>query len=230
MATESREVAALRRYMADSGIPHRVTSTMGGKHATNSRHYQLGTDGLGLAVDFAGPTPGDYKAMAAIFAALSNVASQLHELIGGPRFVTRTVKNGQWGNPVQQWGAPTWKAHDTHVHVSVDRGTFVRWPAPPTMTVPIPVFDFEEATIKSTLVFVKLDDQGNGYSTWDPKLGRDPTIVGTVLQGPYPPADGGYWGDQAKVNLSAQPRDGAVILVARGGKPGDTIGAWVSIA
>jgi hypothetical protein len=230
---ESREVRALRQYLKDSGHPHRVTDvSTPGVHARNSRHYQSGTDGDGLALDFGGPRPGDHKAMGVIFAALGLVADQLHELIGGPLFVTRTVKNGRWGNPVQQYGAKTWQAHNSHVHVSVDRGTFVHWPGAmshPAVAKNGPVHDYEEAQVKSQLMFVQLDDKGNGYSDWQLNLGRDPIPVSAVQQGPSPPDDG-YWLHQAKVNLAMQPRGGVLRVVARGGTPKDTVGVYVSCA
>lgn len=105
-------------------------------------------------------------------------------------------------------------------------------PAEHTQTVPIPVFDFEEAITKTTMVHCgPLDGDGNGYSDWDPGLGRDPNIIGVVLLGPSPPDDNPpYWPDQAKVQLSAQPRGGKVRVVVRGGKPGDTVTAWVTVS
>lgn len=104
-------------------------------------------------------------------------------------------------------------------------------PAPArTQTVPIPVHDFEELSVKQTMMVIgKLDENGRGWSDWDPGLGRDPNIVGLVLLGPSP-ADDGYWEGQEKVQLSAQPRGGKVRVVVRGGTPGDTITAFVSVA
>lgn len=101
---------------------------------------------------------------------------------------------------------------------------------PHTETVPIPVHDYEEAATKTTMIHVgKLDDQGNGWSDWNPGLGRDPIIVGLVQLGPSP-KDDGYWPNQSKVNLSAQPRGGAIRVVVRGGTPGDTVTAFVTVA
>jgi N-acetylmuramoyl-L-alanine amidase len=102
--------------------------------------------------------------------------------------------------------------------------------APPPVLPPSPVYDYEEAATKTTMVHVgKLDSNGNGHADWQPGLGRDPIIVGLVQQGPSPPDDG-YWPQQAKVNLSAQPRGGAVRVVVRNGTPGDTVTAWVTVA
>jgi N-acetyl-anhydromuramyl-L-alanine amidase AmpD len=103
-------------------------------------------------------------------------------------------------------------------------------PAPSPAPAPGPVHDYEEAATKTTMVHVgKLDSNGNGHADWQPGLGRDPIIVGVVQHGPSPPDDG-YWPQQAKVNLSAQPRGGAVRVVVRGGTPGDTVTAWVTVA
>lgn len=103
-------------------------------------------------------------------------------------------------------------------------------PAQVPQTVPTPVYDYEEATTKTMMLHIgKLDGDGNGWADWQPGLGRDPIIVGVVQQGPSPPDDG-YWPFQAKVQLSAQPRNGAVRVVVRGGTPGDTVTAWVTVA
>lgn len=99
-----------------------------------------------------------------------------------------------------------------------------------TQTVPIPVHDFEELSVKQTMMIIgKLDENGRGWSDWDPGLGRDPNIVGLVLLGPSP-ADDGYWEGQEKVQLSAQPRGGKVRVVVRGGTPGDTVTAFIAVA
>jgi len=98
--------------------------------------------------------------------------------------------------------------------------------------MPVPVHDFEEAATKTTMIHVgKLDGGGNGYADWDPGLGRDPIIVGLVLLGPSPPDDNPpYWDRQKSVNLSAQPRGGRVRVTVRGGQPGDTVSAFVTVA
>lgn len=226
---ESREVRAIRQYLADSGLSHRVTSTLRKPRfpGDNSRHIQ------GLAVDFAGPGPDQDGSpeMLAIFEAFVSVEGQLHELIysGAPY----SIKAGK-RTKVAYGDADVLRAHWNHVHVSVGRGTLVRWPSTPaTVQLPQngPVRDYEEAQVRSQLMFIgPLDDQGNGWSDWQLALGRDPIVVGAVLQGPSPPDDGNYWSDQAKVNISAQPRGGVVRVVVRGGKPGDTVGVYVSCA
>lgn len=98
-------------------------------------------------------------------------------------------------------------------------------------TVPIPVHDFEEAAVKQTMVHVgPLDSNGNGWADWNPGLGRDPNIVAVTLLGPSPPDDKSYWDQQAKVNLSAQPRGGMARIVVRGGQAGDTVTAFVTVS
>jgi hypothetical protein len=100
----------------------------------------------------------------------------------------------------------------------------------PVAAAPAPVYDYEEATTKTMAVHIgPLDGNGNGWTDWQPGLGRDPIIVGVVQQGPSPPDDG-YWPQNAKVNLSAQPRGGAVRICVRNGSPGDTVLAWVTVA
>lgn len=249
--SESREIQAIRRYMVDSGIPHEVTATLGrfispanpcAPHSAGSYHCAPGTDGAGLAVDFAGPHLADELDMASIFHAFMQVSGQLAELIHNP---TGALKDGRIVDGARAFGLPVWSGHRNHVHVAVRKGTFVRWPAAPVrpapavMTVPIPVHDFEEAAIKSTLVFVTLDGAGKGWADWDPVLGRDPVIVGAIKQGPSPPdekePDGSpskdpYWESQAQADVAVQPRGGKLRVVVRSGKAGDTVGVWVAVA
>lgn len=121
-SNESREVGELRSYAINSGVPHRVTSAVRSK--LPSRHAQKGTKGLGLAVDFAGPKPGsNTPEMLAIFKAFESVESQLYELIysGAPYSIKR-------GKRVKRYAISD---HWDHVHVSVDKGVFVRWPSVP---------------------------------------------------------------------------------------------------
>lgn len=100
-----------------------------------------------------------------------------------------------------------------------------------TETVPIPVHDYEEISVKTTMVHIgPLDGDGNGWADWQPGLGRDPNIVAVTLLGPSPPDDGGYWPQQSRVNLSAQPRSGAARIVVRNGAPGDTVTCYVTVS
>lgn len=103
-------------------------------------------------------------------------------------------------------------------------------PLQPSTLQPAPVHDYEEAATKTTMLHCgPLDKDGNGWADWQPGFGRDPIIVGLVQLGPSP-ANDGYWTHQAKVNLSAQPRGGAVRVVVRNGTPGDTVTAFVTVA
>lgn len=234
----SREVEAIIAYVKASGVPYKVTDiNTPGVHAAHSFHYAQGTGGTGTAVDFAGLTPNDQPAMRKIFDVLSGVAPQLAELIHQGPGVTRAVLRGKWGDGASLFGPVTWAAHINHVHVAVPKGTFLVPAASPVApqaaaaapVVPIPVHDFEEAAVKTTMMHIALDKDGCGWSDWQPGLGRDPIIVGVVQLGPSP-ADDGYWMDQAKINLSAQPRGGVLRVVVRGGKPGDTVTAWVTVS
>lgn len=102
--------------------------------------------------------------------------------------------------------------------------------AQPATMVPVPVYDYEELAVKTTMIHVgPLDTDGNGWADWQPGLGRDPIPVAVTLLGPSP-ADDGYWPQQSKVVLAAQPRGGALRVVVRGGTPGDTVTAFVTVS
>jgi hypothetical protein len=148
-----------------------------------------------------------------------------------------------WRDGLATLGATTWVAHKNHVHSAVPRGTFLT-PAvvipppppavvatPPVPTAPIPVHDFEEGAVKTTLMHIgPLDKDGHGWADWQAGLGRDPNPVALVLQGPSPPDDNGYWPGQEHVQLSAQPRNGVLRVVVRGGSPGDTVSCWATVS
>lgn len=145
---ESQEVLALRHYLFDSHVPHRVTCTTSHSQQTNaghtSRHVMAGTNGTGLALDAAGPEAGqDSPQLAAVFFALLKVERQLHELIyAGPQ-VTFNIKSGA---RVPKYAIDD---HHDHVHVSVDLGVLIRWPETPVSNDdewwPImPIFKSEE--------------------------------------------------------------------------------------
>lgn len=127
---ESQEVVAIRQYMFDSDVAHRVTCTWNHSKNTNagnlSRHVQPGTGGIGLAADLAGPNAGiDSPQLAAVFYALLKVERQLHELIyAGPQ-VAFNIRNGA------RVGKYAIDDHHDHVHVSVDKGVMLVWPEPP---------------------------------------------------------------------------------------------------
>jgi hypothetical protein len=238
----SREVQAVLDYIEATGIPCRVTAILGtwkspenpcSPHTAKSAHCAEGTDGKGLAVDYGGAQPGtsleSLAQMAAVYAAFMKVAPQLAELIHSGPGITTAVKNGKIVVGLKVYGSTTWAAHRNHVHVAVHKGTFLTPPVQPPAPPPATVHDFEEITVKQTMIHVALDKDGNGWATWQPGFGRDPIIVGCVQLGPFPPDDG-YWTNQARVNLSAQPRDGAMLVVVRNGTPGEMVSAWISAA
>ena len=99
--------------------------------------------------------------------------------------------------------------------------------APPD--TPASVYDYEGAAVKTTLVPINLDGNGNGWARWDPGFNRDPIIVGAVLHGPYPPVDT-YWEEDETVTVAAQAREGSAVITARNGRAGDKVHVWVSCA
>lgn len=121
----SDEVHAMIKFLVDSTLPCVVTSTTDHPILTKSlvpsvsRHVQWGTNGRGLGLDARGPTRGDGDALVAIFFALLRVEGSLHELILSHPSVPFNIKNGRRVPPYAT------KDHKDHVHVSVDRGTFI---------------------------------------------------------------------------------------------------------
>lgn len=144
----SREVESIIAFVKASGVPYKVTDiNTPGVHAVHSFHYAQGTGDVGLAVDFAGPTPNDQQAMQKIFEVLSGQAPMLAELIHQGPGITKAVKNGKWSNGMSLYGPTTWAAHLNHVHVAVHLGTFLVVPQiraatvePPTKKV-LPLFE-----------------------------------------------------------------------------------------
>lgn len=157
---ESAEVLALRRYMADSGVPHRVTSTC--RPGTGSRHNWDGTRGCGLAVDFAGPAPGrDTPQLMAVAQALLAVETQLYELIYTP--LGFSIRAGRRVAPYAI------ADHHDHVHVSVDRGVGVRWKEPPVPDDP----NVPNITGPAELhLVVGADGRCTGYYLFSPTTGE----------------------------------------------------------
>lgn len=100
----------------------------------------------------------------------------------------------------------------------------------PVSPPPGVVYDYEELAVKTTMMHIgPLDKDGNGWADWQVGLGRDPIPVSVVLRGPSPPDDG-YWPDEARVQLSAQPRGESLRVVVRNGLAGDTITCFVAVA
>lgn len=114
----SPEIDGIVAYLRETGVPHRVTSTVRLNALTAagnvSRHAR------GLAVDFAGVRPSrDSDELADIFDAFLPVERVLAELIySGPQ-VTFNIKHGQ---RVQKYAQ---NIHHDHVHVAVDPGVIL---------------------------------------------------------------------------------------------------------
>lgn len=203
--TESTEVRLLRKYLADSGVPHRVTSTNDGSHVTGSYHYRAGTEGTGLALDAAALSPSrDSDVLLAVYKALEWIGPRCAELIyAGPH-------GGFWkaGRQVGPYAAAN---HHDHVHIAVPLGTFVHWPKPGS---PIIVTDFPngEDMLRRFDLSVPTDANGNGWTIVDVPADR---VVSIVANGPYPPVDG-YWNLPV---VARQMRDGKTVISITEGLP-----------
>jgi hypothetical protein len=169
--TISREAQALIDFVEAARIPYRVTDVSGAGHATGSYHYAKGTDDIGLAVDFAGVTPGVTMAnapqMAAVYHVFLNVAGQLAELIysgadvdGRP--VTVAVKNGRRVDGASFYGA-VWPDHFDHVHVAVPRGSFLSYPTPNLVTGGQMADDPNRPNSIAPIVGIAATPTGKGY-------------------------------------------------------------------
>lgn len=220
----SREVAALIAYADSTGVAHRVTDINGPGHAPNSYHYSKGTNGTGLAVDFAGATigvtPTTARQMADLWRAFLEVASQLTELIHAGPGITRAVKNGRIVDGLATYGPVTWPDHRDHVHVAVPRGVFltprpaaVAGTGPPTVT-PHSYPGGEDMLIRHDVDVPALDGQGRGWVELDVPAER---VVSIVVNGPYPPVDG-YWELPA---VARQDRGGKTIISITEGQPAE---------
>lgn len=128
----SDEVRGIIAAVRASGVPHRVTDVAGAGHARHSYHYRLGGNGVGLAVDFAGPVPSrDSDALAAVYEALERYGPLCAELIySGPG-------GGYWkaGQRVPPYAAAQ---HHDHVHVAVPVGTILHAPIPDREVIIVP--------------------------------------------------------------------------------------------
>lgn len=97
-------IASLVAWMEDSGVPHRVTSTL--RSDPRSFHSQ------GLAVDFAGPEPGRYTdELLAVYRALEPLGPDCLELI----YAHYGWKNGR----LFRYSPAIRRAHANHVHVAM---------------------------------------------------------------------------------------------------------------
>jgi hypothetical protein len=224
----SREVRSLVRYLELSGVPHRVTTTTNHTTLTTagnpSRHVAPGSDGLGLAIDIAGPTAGrDTEALAAIYRVLAVEAHALHELIyAGPQ-VTTNIKNGKVVAKYAQ------ADHHNHVHVSVDKGVLLVPPAPIPPAQPssrtLNVYIRLEDHMKTHDHVETLDQTGNAQ--WFSDLPFDKFLSVEACHPTRPYADGKY-----VPGLSAQPveDDGKILVVITGGSPNGSARVLLTVA
>lgn len=127
----SRETVSMEQFLADAGVAHRVTGRTEKGHAPKGYHYMQGTQGQGLALDFAGPRPSILSpSLRAIFDAFAVVETQLAELIysGAPYRIYHGRRVAQASKLSRLY-----ISHTNHLHVAVKRGTFLRWPTPRTI-------------------------------------------------------------------------------------------------
>lgn len=101
----SQEVQSIIKYLMQNGVAFRITDIdTPGVHTPSSYHYAPGTNGNGLAVDFAGLVPStNSPALRRIVDAFIPVKGQLVEFL-------------------HPWNRAD---HDDHVHVAVPKGTFL---------------------------------------------------------------------------------------------------------
>lgn len=151
----SPEVESCIAYLATSGVPHVLTSTIRPGAITISGNASLHS--VGLACDFAGLRPTiDSQSLADIFYAFVPVEASLAELIyAGPQ-VAYNIKNGR------RVGKYAQSIHHNHVHVGLHRGQLLSFTGPlvtvETAVAP-PPDDHEEEAMSEP---VEALDAGNG--------------------------------------------------------------------
>jgi hypothetical protein len=204
----SDEDRALLSYLvaakAATGIDVVVTCTTD-HPAGATRHLQDGTAGRGLAVDCRLRQRGN-DIHRSVFELFVPIQRQLYELIYADppsdgrtdgRFGPYNIKAGKRVAPYAV------ASHHDHVHVAVNRGTFVRFPISPSPPVPPPPTGpavrpgptYEDDTMQPHFVSLhaggaRLDGKGNGY--WDlPQFPYD-TVVTVNPNVANPPEVGGY--------------------------------------
>jgi hypothetical protein len=163
----SDEDKAIMAYAKDSGVPHVVTSTTNHSISTvsgnTSYHVMMGTNGQGLAVDFAGPHGGrDTKELEAIWAVFHATGSHLAELIYAGH---QCIKNGH----PYAYPSDVLRGHHDHVHVAVNKGVFLKWH---TAEVVHPMYDppihmgpiVADAFVAGTQQHYLLDENGGIYT------------------------------------------------------------------
>lgn len=145
MAQLSQEVQSVILFATRSGVPMRVTATLGtyisptnpcSPHSPGSYHCKDGTNGKGLAVDFAETQPShDTPGLLSIFALFASRGNDLAELIYYD--APYAIKDGKRVNGFAVYGATVMQAHRNHVHVAVPVGTLLT-PLPKGSDQPMP--------------------------------------------------------------------------------------------
>jgi len=197
--TVSREARSIIAYLEATRLPHRITSVVRYPpkgQRPRSYHEQKGTDGLGLAVDFAGVAPGvsatTSEQMLEIYRAFLVIAHQLAELIYSGPGVTVAVKNGRRVDGAAVYGPLVWPDHRDHVHVAVPRGIFLSHPARtmeehampddpnvPNIDGPVKIEFFRDpATGRCIGYYIYSDDTGeiHGFGPGAPYHGRSEVV------------------------------------------------------
>lgn len=190
---------SLVTYLEDTGLPHKVTSTTGGGHATGSYHY------AGQAIDSAGPIPSyGSPELIAIQRSWLPIGNELAELIG-PDF-TACIKNGR----AHAYDAATIEAHQNHVHTAATHN--VAHPNPATDE------QRKAAMITTALVthpswpgYLEVQEDGGVFAFDAPFYGSVPGLEGhaelhgldrIISAGPSPSGQG-YWLMSANGNIFA---------------------------
>lgn len=218
---DSLEVAGIKQFLKNSGVPHKITATVGryisvdnpcSPHSSTSIHCAQGTGGRGRAADAAWTSPSwDSPQLLAIFNAFKPVEKKLSELIyaGAPY----NIKNGV---RVARYAVAS---HHNHVHIAVPLGVILAQPIqppfpPPPVPAPQPPTTIEigpeEPVQRRTIGPFRLDNQGNGWIAIPDIEFNDYRNV--HVQGSYPPVDG-YW---PLPKVGVQQREGVVIEITDG--------------
>lgn len=121
----SDEDRAMIQFLRDSGVDCRITCTTNHSELSlagyRSRHVWQGTNGKGLGIDSTGPRKSiEPDAHLEVFNAFLKVEKQLHELIYA--YAPFNIRDGKRVKPYAVL------SHKDHVHTSVDKGTFIKWP------------------------------------------------------------------------------------------------------
>lgn len=153
--TESKELGFMRYFLKDSGLAHRVTSAV--RIGATARHWFPGTSGMGLALDISGPSYGrDTDEQLALFNMLfKTIGHQLRELYFSHPSVSLMIRKGRVV-PRSQIPKSIIDGHHDHVHWSVVKGTFVKFPIPTT---------FPEASqmIRNEAIAIRPTPSGQGF-------------------------------------------------------------------